>query len=82
MGQTKLFIKDAHDVKLENKREEIFTDKAVKLQRYIRGALARKRFQDMKASMGVIQVTISSSTASSSTSLLSTTTSISFLGSK
>jgi myosin heavy subunit len=56
VGTSKLFIKDAHDVKLENKREEIFTDKAVKLQRYIRGALARKRFQDMKASMGVIQV--------------------------
>lgn len=55
VGQTKLFIKDAHDAIMEDKRDEIFSEKALRLQKYIRGALARKRFQDMKKNMAVVQ---------------------------
>jgi len=55
VGLNKLFIKDAHDAIMEDKRDEIFSDKALRLQKYIRGALARKRFQDMKKNMLVVQ---------------------------
>ena len=55
VGLSKLFIKDAHDVTMEDMRDDVFTDKALRLQRYIRGALARKRFIEMKKSMLVIQ---------------------------
>eukprot|EP00039_Didymoeca_costata_P032095 m.36807 g.36807 ORF g.36807 m.36807 type:complete len:2189 (+) comp9188_c0_seq1:109-6675(+) len=55
VGLSKLFVKDAHDALLEEKREDVFNDNAVLIQKYLRGALARKRFQEMKKSMSVIQ---------------------------
>lgn len=55
VGLSKLFIKDSHDVKMEDMRDEVFADKALRLQKYIRGAMARKRFIEMKKNMVVIQ---------------------------
>lgn len=55
VGLTKLFIKDSHDVKMEDMRDEMFAQKALKLQKYLRGALARKRFSEMKKNMVVVQ---------------------------
>ena len=54
-GHSKIFLKDAHDQKLEDAREEAFTDQAVVLQRILRGALARARFNAMKTSMITVQ---------------------------
>ncbi|EGD80527.1 myosin-VIIa [Salpingoeca rosetta] len=54
-GHTKVFLKDAHDQKLEDAREDAFTDQAVVLQRVLRGAMARARFTAMKSSMLVVQ---------------------------
>jgi myosin-7 len=55
VGVSKLFVKDAHDVILEEKREDVFTDNAEQIQRIFRGALARKRFIEMKAAMIKVQ---------------------------
>jgi myosin-7 len=55
VGASKLFIKDAHDAILEEKRDEVFNDMALLIQRFFRGALARKRFIEMKAAMSTIQ---------------------------
>jgi myosin-7 len=55
VGSSKLFIKDSHDALLEEKRDEVFHSNALNIQRLIRGALARKRFIDMKAAMTTIQ---------------------------
>jgi len=54
-GLTKIFLKDSHDQTLEEQREEVFTSKAIVLQRFIRGAVARKRFAMMKTAMVVFQ---------------------------
>jgi myosin-7 len=55
VGLTKIFIKDYHDAIIEEKRDDVFTDKALRLQKYIRGAMARKRYKDMKDNMIIIQ---------------------------
>eukprot|EP00049_Salpingoeca_infusionum_P025924 m.22679 g.22679 ORF g.22679 m.22679 type:complete len:2193 (-) comp8407_c0_seq1:205-6783(-) len=55
VGATKIFLKDAHDQKLEDERDSVFTDKAVALQRLLRGAFARSRFNKMKQAMVVVQ---------------------------
>ena len=55
MGATKIFFKDSHDQKLEDAREDVFTAKAVILQRMLRGAFARERFSNMKTSMVTVQ---------------------------
>jgi myosin-7 len=55
VGLTKVFIKDSHDVILEEMRDDVFNDNAMMVQKFFRGALARKRFQEMRTSMIVIQ---------------------------
>jgi len=55
VGLSKIFIKDEHDQRLETARDDVFTKKASVLQKFIRGALSRSRFNKMKASMIVIQ---------------------------
>lgn len=55
IGLTKIFLKDSHDEILERAREQVFTAKAVILQRILRGAFARARFGRMKASMMLVQ---------------------------
>lgn len=55
VGRTKIFIKDDHDQTLEQSREDVFTNKAIVVQKFIRGAFARSRFQKMKTAMVIIQ---------------------------
>jgi myosin-7 len=55
VGSSKLFIKDSHDSLLEEKRDSVFNSNALSIQRLIRGALARKRFIEMKTSMTCLQ---------------------------
>jgi myosin-7 len=55
MGLSKIFLKDAQDQKLEDAREDVFTQKAIHIQRFLRGALARRRFIQMKDAIQVIQ---------------------------
>jgi myosin VIIa len=55
VGLSKIFIKDEHDQRLEDSRDDMFTKKASVLQKLIRGALSRSRFNRMKTSMIVIQ---------------------------
>ena len=40
---------------LEEKREDVFTDSAIIVQKFFRGAIARKRFAEMRSNMMVIQ---------------------------
>ena len=55
MGLTKIFLKDSHDQMLEDAREEVFTKQAVVLQKFLRGAFARRRFTQQKTNMIIIQ---------------------------
>jgi myosin-7 len=55
VGLSKLFIKDSHDQILEERRDDVFNDNAIAIQKFFRGALARKRFMDMRGAMTKIQ---------------------------
>ncbi len=55
LGLTKIFLKDSHDQMLEDAREDVFTKQAVVLQKFLRGAFARRRFTQQKSNMIVIQ---------------------------
>jgi len=55
VGASKLFIKDSHDVIIEEMRDDVFNDSAMAIQKFFRGAIARKRFVEMKNSMTKIQ---------------------------
>jgi len=45
LGHTKVFLKDAHDLFLEQERDRVLTRKIVILQRSIRGWVYRRRYQ-------------------------------------
>ena len=49
MGRTKVFLKDAQDLFLEQERDRVLTRKILVLQRCIRGWYARRRFLRMRA---------------------------------
>uniref|UniRef100_A0A1B0D0B9 Myosin class i heavy chain n=1 Tax=Phlebotomus papatasi TaxID=29031 RepID=A0A1B0D0B9_PHLPP len=55
LGHTKVFLKDAHDLFLEQERDRVLTRKILILQRSIRGWVYRRRFLRMKAAAIVIQ---------------------------
>lgn len=55
LGHTKVFLKDAHDLFLEQERDRVLTRKILILQRSIRGWVYRRRFLRMKAAAVVIQ---------------------------
>ncbi|KAK4294236.1 hypothetical protein Pmani_033125 [Petrolisthes manimaculis] len=55
MGHTKVFLKDAHDLFLEQERDRVLTKKITILQRCVRGWYYRRRFQKMKESAVIIQ---------------------------
>lgn len=44
LGKTKVFLKDAHDLFLEQERDRVLTRKILTLQKVIRGWYHRKRF--------------------------------------
>ena len=55
MGRTKVFLKDAQDLFLEQERDRVLTKKIQVLQRCIRGWYYRRRFLKMRAAAIVIQ---------------------------
>lgn len=55
LGKTKVFLKDAHDLFLEQERERILTKKILTVQKVIRGWYYRKRFLLLRASSIKIQ---------------------------
>ncbi|XP_014247796.1 myosin-VIIa isoform X2 [Cimex lectularius] len=55
LGSTKVFLKDAHDLYLEQERDRVLTRNIVVLQKSIRGWVYRRRYQRMKAAAMVIQ---------------------------
>ncbi len=55
VGHTKIFLKDAHDQQLELAREAMFNEKAIVVQRFLRGAFSRRRFSKMRDAMVTIQ---------------------------
>ncbi|XP_077514551.1 unconventional myosin-VIIa ck isoform X2 [Amblyomma americanum] len=55
MGKTKVFLKDAHDLFLEQERDRVLTRKILILQKAIRGWYYRRRFLKMRQSSLTIQ---------------------------
>ncbi|KAL3220023.1 hypothetical protein MRX96_030101 [Rhipicephalus microplus] len=55
MGKTKVFLKDAHDLFLEQERDRVLTRKILILQKAIRGWYYRRRFLKMRKSTLTIQ---------------------------
>ncbi|XP_071536430.1 myosin-VIIa isoform X6 [Panulirus ornatus] len=55
LGHTKVFLKDAHDLFLEQERDRVLTKKITILQRCVRGWYYRRRFQRMRESAVIIQ---------------------------
>jgi myosin-7 len=55
LGRTKVFLKDAQDVYLEQMREDVLARKILVLQKCIRGWAQRRKFQRYKQSAVVIQ---------------------------
>lgn len=55
LGNTKVFLKDAHDLFLEQERDRVLTRKILILQRSIRGWVYRRRFLKMRAAAITIQ---------------------------
>lgn len=55
LGKTKVFLKDAHDLFLEQERDRIMTNRILTLQRVIRGWYYRRRFQKQRTSAILVQ---------------------------
>ncbi|XP_075211513.1 unconventional myosin-VIIa ck [Lycorma delicatula] len=55
LGNTKVFLKDAHDLFLEQERDRVLTRKILILQRSIRGWVYRRRYLRMKSAAMTIQ---------------------------
>lgn len=55
LGKTKVFLKDAHDLFLEQERDRVLTKKILTLQRAIRGWYHRRRFLRMRKNVIIIQ---------------------------
>lgn len=55
LGRTKVFLKDAHDLFLEQERDRVLTRKILILQKAIRGWYYRRRFLRMRQSAVIIQ---------------------------
>lgn len=55
LGRTKVFLKDAHDLFLEQERDRVLTKKILTVQKVIRGWYYRKQFLQMRSSALIIQ---------------------------
>ncbi|ODN02660.1 Myosin-VIIa [Orchesella cincta] len=55
LGKTKVFLKDAHDLFLEQERDRVLTKKILILQRNIKAWYYRRRFTRMRSSAVIIQ---------------------------
>ena len=58
LGKTKVFLKDAHDVTLEQERDRMLTRKIVVIQKRWRGYFYRKRFLQQRRAAVVVQAMI------------------------
>ena len=56
LGSTKVFVKDEHDVELENHREKSLLKYILVLPRAVRGWYAKRTFQRLKRSVTNILV--------------------------
>lgn len=55
MGKTKVFLKDRHELLLEKARTYRIITMSRRIQKAVRGALARKRFQDKTKAIELFQ---------------------------
>ncbi|CAB3984354.1 Unconventional myosin-VIIa [Paramuricea clavata] len=55
LGKTKIFLKDAHDIKLETYRDTVMAKQVVIIQKVFRGYFYRKRFLQLKFSTIILQ---------------------------
>lgn len=55
LGKTKVFLKDAHDLFLEQERDRVLTKNILTLQRVIKGWYYRKRYLKLRSSTIVVQ---------------------------
>ncbi|KAI1285881.1 Myosin-VIIa [Halotydeus destructor] len=55
LGKTKVFLKDAHDLFLEQQRDLVLTRSIVTLQRAIRGWCCRRRYKKLRCSAIIVQ---------------------------
>ncbi|BES88965.1 Myosin-VIIa [Nesidiocoris tenuis] len=55
LGSTKVFLKDAHDLFLEQERDRVLTRNIIILQKSIKGWVYRRRYQRMRTAAMVIQ---------------------------
>ncbi|XP_045024997.1 myosin-VIIa isoform X1 [Daphnia magna] len=55
LGQTKVFLKDAQDLFLEQERDRVLTKKLIIIQRCIRGWIHRRRYVRLRCAAIVIQ---------------------------
>lgn len=55
LGHTKVFLKDAHDLFLEQERDRVLTKKILILQKSIRGWVYRRRYLRLRAATMIIQ---------------------------
>ena len=55
LGKTKVFLKDAHDLFLEQERDRILTKRILTLQKVIRGWYYRRRYVKLRKSAILVQ---------------------------
>jgi myosin-7 len=55
LGNSKVFLKDAHDLFLEQERDRVITGNIVTLQRVIRGWYHRRRYNELRRNTIIIQ---------------------------
>lgn len=55
LGTTKVFLKDADDLRLEQERDKMLHRRATVIQKTMRGWLQRRRYQRMRSAAIVIQ---------------------------
>jgi len=71
IGLTKIFIKDEHDQKLEVARDDIITSRACIIQKHVRAAFARSRFNKIRSAMVIIQARLRTYLASQRFNIIS-----------
>lgn len=55
LGRTKVFLKDAQDLYLEQERDRMITIRVMTIQKVIRGWCQRRRYQRMRRAAVIIQ---------------------------
>ncbi|CAH1781656.1 unnamed protein product [Owenia fusiformis] len=58
LGKTKVFLKDAQDVFLEQERERVLAAKIIVIQKVLKGWFTRKKYQRMRQSIVLLQAVL------------------------